>query len=274
MAPALLLRGYRGKVRRGVERVPSPPGPGDASRFGDEGCLHARIGDAAVYVSPDRQSAAIQAASDGCRIAILDDGMQHRRLSRDIEIVSLPGDTPIGNGRLLPRGPLREGPLALARADLVVLAHAPEPTPVAASPRIPWVRPDVRILSWHDRITIAPLVSEGPAPSPGERVVLLCGIARPGPFRRAVEEAGYPVVAVEAFPDHHPFSGVECDAVRNHAARLGVRWIVTTAKDAVRLCEIVGTGERTIAVAALMIVWNEADAEAFLRTRLREIVRG
>jgi tetraacyldisaccharide 4'-kinase len=273
MAPAILLRGYRGEVRHGVARVPSPPGPHDVARFGDEACLHARAGEAAVYVSPDRREGAERAASEGCRVAILDDGLQHRRLARDLEIIALPAGRPLGNGRLLPRGPLREGTRALERADLIVLSHAGRRSLPSATPELPFARPGVRILSWGDHLDILPLAPGDPVPSPGARVALLCGIARPGPFRDAVEDAGYAVALIEAFPDHHAFTRRECDSVRRRAAGSGIEWILTTGKDAERLKQIAGPGGPAVCIAALSIVWNEADAESLLRVRLGEIGR-
>lgn len=273
MGPAILMRGYGGKTGRRVARVPSPPGSGDSVRFGDEACLHARRGDACVYVCADRLAAARRAAEDGCRVGILDDGLQHRRLARELEIITLPAVRPFGNGRLLPRGPLREGPQALQRAGIIVLAHVPGSASRIAPPPSLLERLGVPILTWRDEITVRPLITGDRTPPPGAPVVLLCGIARPGTFREAMEDAGYRVAAVEAFPDHHPFARRDCDAARERAAQLGVEWILTTAKDAERLASIVDLQRPTICVAELSMVWSDGEAEMLLRSRLRAIVR-
>ena len=83
---AIVLRGYRGTVCRGVERVDVPLIPEAVKRFGDEACLHAQALSGPVYVARKRIAGVLRAAEEGCDLAILDDGMQHRRLARDLEI--------------------------------------------------------------------------------------------------------------------------------------------------------------------------------------------
>jgi len=282
---AIVLRGYRGEIRHGVGRVPARPEPGDAVRFGDEACLHARRGDATVYVAADRLAAAQRAAEEGKALVILDDGMQHRGLARDLEIVSLPGHRPIGNGRLLPRGPLREGPGALSRADVLILAHAPlDGSAHTREPRFVALRAGVPIFSWRDRLSFRPMTripattadpvpagEPGSIPPPGARVAVLCGIARPEPFRIAVRDAGFEVAWCESFPDHHPFTPMEIAALRARASGDRIPWIVTTEKDEMRIAGIAGAGAPTMLVAELSLDWNEPEAERTLREHLRRI---
>lgn len=163
---------------------------------------------------------------------VLDDGFQHHRLRRDLDVVVLDGGAGLGNGAVLPRGPLREPVAALAQADAVVVMDGPLPAADAAAvaalaPRA--VRFEAR------RVAEALLrLGGGPADPPealrGRAVGMLCGIARPASFRRTLESLGARVVAERAFPDHHRFAASDLAGLGAQAAL----W-VATEKDAVKL---------------------------------------
>jgi tetraacyldisaccharide 4'-kinase len=270
LRPAILLRGYGGNTRGGMRRVPEAIGAEEVARFGDEACLHARFGDAAVYVNANRIAAAEEAARNNCGLAILDDGMQHQAIERNWEIVSLPGDCPVGNGRLLPRGPLREPEGGLDRADLIVLSHAtttiPPPETLVLLRRL---APRAPILSWKAGISLRAL--SGSLPSPGSSVAILCGIGRPGALRYSIGRLGHPVAWVAAFPDHHRFRQGEIDSVRRRAERDGIGWIITTAKDEMRLLGLETGATPGFCCADLRPVWNEPNADSRLRYSLQTI---
>ncbi|MBM3286105.1 MAG: tetraacyldisaccharide 4'-kinase [Candidatus Eisenbacteria bacterium] len=271
LAPAVLLRGYGGSTRRGVREVPGSRAAGDWRIYGDEACLHADAGTARIFVGRSRLDASRRAHQKGCTIAILDDGMQHRRLARDWEIVTLPADLPLGNGRLLPRGPLREDPTALRRASLVIMAHHAR----AAVAQEEWrpvralCRPGTPIFSWIPRLEVS--LPGGDALGGGATIGLLCGIGRPDLFERALRDAGYAVAMKCVFPDHHPFSQSEIDAVFERARGAGLAAIVTTRKDAVRLAGMETRRGVPLCTAGMTLVWREADAADYIRKRLREL---
>lgn len=273
LRPAIVMRGYRGEQRAGVATVDLPLGVESARRFGDEACLHARRGAARVYVSPDRLQGVTAAAKAGDRIALLDDGMQHRRLARDLEIVTLPASRPFANGRLLPRGPLRERPTALARAHVVVLAHtAANDGGEEVRRQIGSLCPEAEILSWRSTLRIRPLV--GAAPSPGDAVGAVSGIARPGAFRQSLVAAGFQPAWEVAFDDHHPFTPEELERIRERAVGSGVAGILITEKDEMRLPRAAWGDRIALAVADLELRWTTAGAEDLLRRRLRDLVAG
>jgi tetraacyldisaccharide 4'-kinase len=240
---AVLSRGY-GASRRDL-RVVSDGARTllGAREAGDEPALLARrLPGAAVLCGPRRADLARVAVRDlGADALVLDDGFQHRALARDLDAVVLDAADPFGNGRLLPRGPNREGPAALARAGLVWLSRADRASPEG----LERLRRLARARTGRDPVESihAPLDladgtlsrSLGPAAAlRGERVVLLCGLARPAGFRRTLEELGAEVVGERIFPDHHPFTPDEIeDALR--AADAGRARLATTEKDAVRL---------------------------------------
>jgi tetraacyldisaccharide 4'-kinase len=165
---------------------------------------------------------------------ILDDGFQHRRLARDLDVVLLDASNPFGNYRLLPAGLLREPVAGLARADLVVITRS------AAGERFPVIE---RVVRHHNRD--ASIVRAGhravgffdadgvPAPRPG-RVVAFCGIGNPARFRIDLESLGADVVRFEQWRDHHRYTTAEVRRLERLAAREGAA-LVTTEKDLARM---------------------------------------
>lgn len=215
-----LAAGHRVAVlSRGYGRTQSAPVDFDASSLpdvaacGDEPRLIAqRAPSARVFVDADRVAAARRARQQGFDVAILDDGFQHRRLARDVDVVV---EVP-GTWGVLPLGPQREFGWARARAHVLFNGSRP-----------------------HDpRGTIAASHALGPDGARrsirGVSVVLLSGIARPHRFADTVNHLGAQVCAVHAFGDHHVFSAAELERVtadaRRHAAL-----VLTTEKDAQRL---------------------------------------
>ena len=167
----------------------------------------------------------------GARVLILDDGFQHHRLARDLDLVCLDARLGLGNGHGLPRGPLREPVGALARAHALVFTRAspgdPEPPGAARLPaRLPRFRVALRKLGLRAFSSGASTPLEELR---GRRVGLLAAIARPDRLARELAELGAQVAERRVFRDHHRYA-------REDLAGLdpSLRWI-TTAKDAVKL---------------------------------------
>ena len=241
-AVALLSRGY-GARRRDARVVADGQrvllGAADA---GDEPLLLARrLPGLRVLCGPRRAELARRAAELGADALVLDDGFQHRALHRDLDVVVLDAPNPWGNGRLLPRGPNREGRGALARAGLAWLSRADEAAPAALEGlrRVAagaTGRPPVESRQAVAGIADGTLARAFPAESLRDRrVLLLAGIARPDRFRRTVEGLGAAVVAERLFRDHHAFAAAELDEALAAARAAGCDHVVTTEKDAVRL---------------------------------------
>ncbi len=190
---------------------------------------------------PDRVAAGARLVADGADYIVLDDGMQHRRLHRDLDVVCLDATLPFGNGQCLPAGDLREFRSGLRRAGVVLLTRAAALAREQLRARIERIRQ----LAGHDvpvhACAHAPAAlerSDGAAlplaALRGQRVVLLSAIARPATFRTSVEQLGADVVRDCRYRDHHRFTAAEVDgAVR--AADAARAWLVTTAKDDARL---------------------------------------
>ncbi|MBM4380369.1 MAG: tetraacyldisaccharide 4'-kinase [Deltaproteobacteria bacterium] len=225
---AVLSRGYGRRGRRPL-RVQSSH---TAAEVGDEPLLLARaLPEVPVYVGADRVGLAAWARAEGATWALLDDGFQHRRLARDVDLLVVDAASPFGNGRLLPAGPLREPVSAARRASAVWLrcARADEPVPAPLA-HLPVIRachaPDAVLDAAGTRHPLAALQ--------GTRVLAFAGLARPGGFFAGLARLGAEVVEGRAFPDHHAFTGEELARLARDAGRAGARCI-TTAKDAVRL---------------------------------------
>ncbi|WP_133478003.1 tetraacyldisaccharide 4'-kinase [Cognatilysobacter segetis] len=192
--PGVATRGYG---REGREAL-WVDGESSAAIAGDEPVLIARRTGARVRVDADRAAAAKALAAAGCDIVVCDDGLQHYRLARDLEIEIIDGHRRYGNGRLLPAGPLREDVERAARCDFHVL-NVGDGTQGEAG-----------FGEWPMRVTAGdamPLQGRRPRPLAafaGQRVHAVAGIGDPERFFRTLRARGIAVVP-HAFPDHHVF---------------------------------------------------------------------
>ena len=197
---------------------------------GDEPYLLATnlLGSAAVISNADRISAgryAIAAFDTEC--FVLDDGFQHLRLARDLNIVTIDATNPWGGGQLLPHGFLREPLSGLVRADCVVLTRCDQAEDVET------VRAEIRNFIrgpiFESSMRAANVViSIGP-------VAAFCGVGNPGSFFAQLKKHGYELAIEKAFTDHHSYTQRDVDELVAAATRAGAKGLVTTAKDAVKL---------------------------------------
>lgn len=227
----ILTRGYGRQSKAslsftGTESLPSVDEAGDEPLLLARRCPEARI-----LVGADRRALARRARDEfGLEVVLLDDGFQHRRLARDEDVVVVDEAAGFGNGRMLPRGPLREPLSALSRATLFWIRSATTPVPSLPLLPGPQVRTRYRPMAWVD-----PAGKEHPPEAlSGAPVFALAGLARPGSFLRTLRELGVSLQDSALFPDHHPFTAAELRDVELRASRHGAR-VVTTEKDAVRL---------------------------------------
>ena len=250
--------------------------PGIALRGygGDEVILHRELNPGvAVATAARRVEAARELIAGGCDVVVLDDGFQHRRLARDLDVVLVAVETWERAPRLLPRGPWREDVTALARADVVVLtrksAGAARAREVAEE--VSLVAPGKPIVVCHlaaDRL--APLHGGDPPPLEslaGRDVVAAAALAAPAPFFAALREAGARVDEAP-YPDHHPFS--VADALRIVSRAMG-RPIVITHKDAVKLRGLISPPANVLVLEQAVRIESGGDAlDAALRRALGE----
>jgi tetraacyldisaccharide 4'-kinase len=226
----------------------------------DELLLHRRWNpDLPVLADPDRAAAAAAARAAGATAVVLDDGFQHRRLARDVDVVLLAAEDafPV---RLLPRGPFREPVAALARAHGVVvtrrLAAAADAEELAA--RLQRLFPGLAVT----RVALVPCgwqhLDGTPAPPPEGPALAVTSVARPEAFAVQVgREIGTPPELL-AFPDHHEFTAADVKALR---ARAGKRTVVVTEKDAVKLLAWDATLGPSLRVLPQALRWDAGEAD-------------
>lgn len=203
--------------------------------------LQRRCPRASIVVNPDRVAGGRGAVTDGANVLLLDDGFQHRRLARDLDIVLVDALAPFGYGWMLPRGLLREPLKSLRRADLIILTRSDQVHESnrrlllsqinRASGGKPVVQAVHRIVGFVD-------LSGRPAPvedASAMRAVIFAGIANFDGFRRSVEQAGIEIVAAYEYPDHHHYTSEEITGLGDVAVALEANVTLTTEKDAVKL---------------------------------------
>jgi tetraacyldisaccharide 4'-kinase len=282
--PGVALRGYGGSYSSPAERVvPGEEGaagsPEGARRWGDEACLlAARLRGVPVAVGRERALAALKllhrtpGAPPPVQVILLDDGFQHRRLRRDLDIVLLDARSPLGNGRLVPAGSLREPAAALARARVVVLSRwgeaaeaerreaerlagrlAPQASVARASMRPAGIRAAAGSPFSGEPIDAAQISHEG--------CYAFCAIARPASFEASLQAAAVRILGLRPFRDHHYFSPLELDALEAEGSRRGAAWLITTEKDAARLA---GWSPRSTRLAVLRVDLDVEPAGALL----------
>ena len=236
--PAILTRGYGGTGPPGVLGTGAEP-PDAAARFGDEPVLLARaLEGVLVAVGRDRVRGAhgLLASVEPPDLFLLDDGFQHRRLARDVDLVLLDARDPLAGERCLPAGLLREPPAALRRATHVLWTDAGDGTPGAvARQHLAALAPGAVDLGGVEAAP-GPVRSLGggePVDLRGAPVWAVCAVARPERFRELLVAQGARVVGFKSFRDHARRSREALGAEEAAARAAGAR-VVTTAKDATR----------------------------------------
>ncbi len=258
---------FRWFLQRGVPAAVVSRGYGSAAGEANDEALEMRLllPDAPLMQNPDRVAAAREAVErHRCRLIVLDDGFQHRRLARDLDVVLLDALEPFGYDHVFPRGMLREPISGLRRADAVVLSradliepsareaiwrvvrcHAPEAVSIEAAhtPR--------KLLALGPEKVSGTIFRNGPScasqkrfltPFPssldsikGEPVAGFCGIGNPAAFRRTLQRCGCRIVAFREFPDHHRYTSEDVESLSRWVTQLGVSYALCTCKDLVKI---------------------------------------
>ena len=216
---AVLLRGYGTKRRHPMLVTPMA----SYAEVGDEALEYAhQLEQGQIWVGSNRRLSARLAIDQGATLLLLDDGLQHWPLARDLDVTVLDAQHGLGNGQVFPAGPLREPARSLNRADLLVLTgtdrgHSGCPYWSSAKPQC------------CVRFQLNPPHGLG-----GRPLVAFCGIGLPQKFFQSLSAAGLRVIAQESFPDHHPYAEAELEQLLAVAQAQGAV-LVTTSKDANRL---------------------------------------
>lgn len=228
-AVTILTRGF-GRAPKTIERVEPY---GDATWFGDEPVLLAQRTGVPVFVGADRYSAGLLAeqaeATGKIAVHLLDDGFQHRKLAREIDIVLLTQEDV--DDALLPAGNLREPLSALREADVIVVREEEAERLQRFISHLPHKKKPITIWVVKRRLSL-----DGDTEKPlSARPLGFCGIARPKGFTAMLLAEGCRPVEMIVFPDHHAYVDGDITRLLEAARQAGADGFVTTEKDAVKL---------------------------------------
>jgi tetraacyldisaccharide 4'-kinase len=280
LKPVILSRGYGGRAERRGVIVSSGSGPVvPAAVAGDEAYLLAkRLPAVPVVVGRDRYAMGRMAFDElkpDCYL--LDDGFQHLQLHRDLNLALLDYRRPFGNGHLLPRGRLREPVTALTRADALILTRSD--LNAAGEHAVTLQRFGKPVFRAAHRTVIIQRWQAGKPTDdtqngrlPTEAAAFIfSGIADNGAFRDAAGRLGGRIVGSRGFPDHHPYTRRDVDAIETAAAAAGATALLTTAKDAVRLPGPLNLF-KALYVADAEMVFQDQGFETFIQQQLTRLV--
>jgi tetraacyldisaccharide 4'-kinase len=248
--PAVLMRGYKDQ---GLDEAAE---------------LNATLADLAlpspVIVNSDRLSGARLAKEKGCDTVVLDDGFQHWRLKRDLDIVLIDATDPFSQHRLLPYGKLREHPRGLARAGALIITRSD----CVSTGELSRLRGELAGFAPRAVIALARHAPKGlralnAAPAAprlkGLKLVAACGIGNPDAFRQTLNAVGAEICGFVAFSDHHRYAQSDVDALVEKVTALDAHALVVTEKDSAKLVALkLPTG---ILVAALSVEFEVTDGE-------------
>jgi len=236
---AILTRGYKA---------------GDDQDNDETALLRQALPNVPIVVNPDRVAGAREAIDKhDARVLVLDDGFQHRRLARDLDIVMIDCTCPFGYDHILPRGLLREPKSQLQRAHVAVLSRCDmidndrlsqlqeqveqlihNPKAKSDTP------PKIIVHSRHQPVAL--VASDGsehpPASLQGKKVFAFCGIGNPQTFEDTLTELASEVIGHYLFGDHYVYDELDANLLRDWRSQYNADWLVTTEKDWVKLKEI------------------------------------
>ncbi len=228
---AILTRGYRSQAEKETKpRLVQEED--DAALCGDEALLLKRkFPHIDVIAGRDRVAGALAAEERGAKLILLDDGMQHRALHRDVEFVLLPASDPLGEGpwkksSFLPGGLLRDSPRRLGAADLLVFTGVAEEEEFLSLQKRVAPYSSAPVVGMKERLLHGEKIA-------GKKIALFCGIARPQRLISAVEALGCEIVHLELSPDHLPLPSLALFEER--AQQKGADCLVCTEKDVVKM---------------------------------------
>jgi len=231
--PAILSRGYKSL-------------DGSAN---DEKLLLDRLCPGIPHIqNPDRLTGAREAINrHQSNVVVLDDGFQHRRLRRDVDLVLIDALNPWGYGHLLPRGLMREPKHALRRASLVLITRADLCSPQSLAELRRKVARYTSAPIATSKFRPTSLIDAHGAATPlaalhGQTALAFCAIGNPDAFRRtlAAIDPRFSTTELLTFPDHHHYSATDLERIATAAQRAGANLLLTTEKDLVKLPSTVG----------------------------------
>ncbi|MFI5334522.1 MAG: tetraacyldisaccharide 4'-kinase [Chlamydiales bacterium] len=248
---AILVRGYRAQVKGDSIDI-SQEGAAEGAEYGDEATwLHKNLPGVPIWVGKNRVRSAEFAAKQGAHVLLLDDGMQHRALARDVEIVILDGEDLFAKGSFLPRGLLRDFPSRLKEAHLIVLSH------VHTQEQYEKCVEKIRLYSSAPIAAMRYRFMDGESLK-GKPVGVFCALGRPERFVQMLKREGCNIIDTIVAADHIAFEERQLQAYAKRCKMEGAEFLVCTEKDAVKLSPSM---DLVLPVRNLVveIVWTEGE---------------
>jgi tetraacyldisaccharide 4'-kinase len=215
--------------------------------------------EAKVIVNPDRVAGAAKAVNKfGAKVLVMDDGFQHRRLGRDLDIVTIDATQPFGYGKMLPAGLLREPVSSLKRADAVVITRCDQITETELS-QIEEELQQVNLDMIIARSIHAPVYAKstdnkeiGLEELKDKKIFTFCGIGNPAAFLNTIKALGSELVGSKVYNDHHHYTNDCLTDICKQAAHLKADLILTTQKDWTKITRL-KSAKKDIPLAYLAI---------------------
>ena len=224
---AILSRGYRRTTKGPIVVSDGTELKCSWQQSGEEAYLLAKWLPGAITAVSENRSAGFRLVEGlSPDVILLDDAFQHRKVKRDLDIVLVDASEDITSLKMIPFGKLREPPCSLKRADAIVLTHDNEASPHT----IAWMRDNMDRPVFHCNyvVTDRSLVN-------GKKIGAICAIGSPHHFFRLLRQEGAELVITKTFRDHHVFTQQQITDFRAKAKKVGAEFIITTAKDLVRI---------------------------------------
>ena len=226
--PAIISRGYKAKT----------------GQLSDEAAeLKILLPTVPHYANKQRIIAAGEAVTKGSDVLLLDDGFQHRQISRELNLITIDATDPFGCNRIFPRGLLREPLWGLKRADALVLTRTDQVSiktrneiqeqcfQFVGSHDKPWIETEHR----PSNLRLVDGTTQPLKTLQDKRILSLSAIGNPAAFHRTLTTLGHEPVATLTFPDHHTYTTDDIHRISEETESVGAEIIVTTLKDLVKL---------------------------------------
>ncbi len=248
---AVLTRGYKKK-----------------NDVADEPAMLAKaVPNVTVVVNPDRVAGAKKAINEhNAKLLVMDDGFQHRRLARDVNIVAIDATVPFGNGKLLPAGLLREPITSLKRADAVIITRSNQNSPEMIEEikaKVRKLKPEMVVAAAVHKPMYIKLIKDrqlGLDKLAGKRIYAFCGIGNPDAFLQTLKDMSLNIVGTKIYNDHHVYTNDDIAVINEDARYKQAEYVITTHKDWIKTA-LLSLDKFQIPFAAMMVELEFADGQ-------------
>ena len=239
---AILTRGYKARrascVMRRAKEEQNTQYAIRNTQIDEPAMLAESCPQAKVVVNPDRVAGAAEAIGQfGAKVLIMDDGFQHRRLARDLDIIAIDATQPFGYGKMLPAGLLREPVTSLKRAGAVVITRCDQISEAQLSgleEELRTINPDM-VIAKSIHAAVSARMTDDEEIDVGllknKKIFAFCGIGNPGAFLNTIETLGSELVGSKVYDDHHHYTDTCLADIREQAQKVGADLALTTQKD-------------------------------------------